>query len=246
MLATQGVDFLDHQGGRQYSWRASQPGPGLGSLGERGLGGAKFRASGMKGTGWRKQDRRLVGRGVCPQCQAGGGAFLLEQRGLTGSCDVLMRVCDKIPLAAAGWGRAAGVGVCKARVGWAFLRFGAPREGRGPGELRWPHPELYKPTTKSQARVLDERWAVPGVLDTLGLACPGQNPFSCSIFPGPAVSLGPLAACLFLSKKPYPCISRLRFHLFPEDLVTWGLLQAHMPLCPPRLPSGLFPHSLNE
>lgn len=43
-----------------------------------------------------------MGRGVRPQCQAGSGAFLLEQWGLTRSCDVLRRVCDKIFLAAAG------------------------------------------------------------------------------------------------------------------------------------------------
>lgn len=103
MLATQGDDFLDHQGRRQCFWWGSLPGQGLGGLGELGLEEAKFRVSGLEGTGWRKQqERRPVGRGVRPQCQAGGGAFLLEQWGLTGSRDVLMRVCDKLFLAAAG------------------------------------------------------------------------------------------------------------------------------------------------
>lgn len=58
-----------------------------------------------------------AGKGVWPQCQAGDGDYVLEQRGPTGSCDMLMRVCDKIPLAAAGWEREDGGGGCKAEWG---------------------------------------------------------------------------------------------------------------------------------
>lgn len=54
-----------------------------------------------------------------------GGACLLWQWGPAGSCGVLLRVGDKIPLAAAGWGREAGAGA--AELG-----------GRGLPEVRFP------------------------------------------------------------------------------------------------------------
>lgn len=140
-----------------------------------------------------------LGQRLCPQCQAGGGAFLLEHWGLAGSCDVPMRVCDKIPrLAAAGWQREPGVGAAEQSG------VGLPERLASSGVAATPR--ILQTRNQSQARALGECWTVPGGLTPK--AWPAPLPLAAC--PSWAWSdPGPLAACLSSQRLcPHPISSQ--------------------------------------